>query len=190
MATYFVLTDILWNAVVLGSTGGLEASSASPMDALAASSPVLGLLVAIFSMSAIITSFWGAGFSLMIECTHLVDNLAFFGALGDTKGQFPLADDAFSIDEVACHDQNVKTAAAALVLIPPAMVAMACPDSFMPALHFVGVYVDPLLYGLAPAFMAYKLRGTRGHRSHIPGGTAGLVCIAALTCGYTAWQAL
>lgn len=173
---------------MLGSTSGLDASLASPIDSLAASSPMLGLLVAMFSMSAIITSFWGAGFSLMIECTHLVGTLASSGALGDTKGQFPLADDACSIDEVARHDQNVKAAAAALVLVPPAMVAVACPNCVLPALQFVGVYVDPFLYGLGPAFMAYKLRGARDHRSHMPGGTAALVCIAALTCGYTAWQ--
>lgn len=189
--------DVLWNAVVLGSTGRLDASLAvenaglavmSPMDALAATSPMLGTLVAIFSMSAIITSFWGAAFSLMIECTHVVDALASSNPLWDTKGEFPLAADTRSIEEVARQDQNVKTAATALVLVPPAMVSMACPDSFLAALQYVGIYVDPFLYGLAPAFMAYRLRSSDSHQTQLPGGTAALVFIAAVTGGYTAWQ--
>lgn len=192
----FYCTDICWNAIVLGSTGGQESSlaadsaaaMASPMDALAASSPMVGLLVAVFSMSAIITSFWGAAFSLMIECTHLVDALASSSSLWDVKGQFAMADDARSIDEVARHDQNVKTAAAALVLLPPAMVSVACPDSFLAALQYIGIYVDPFLYGLAPAFMAYRLRSGDSHKSHMPGGTAALVFIAVLTGAYIAWQ--
>lgn len=183
--------DILWDAVVLGSTGALDGSPgamSSPMDALAASSPVVGLLVAVFSMSATITSFLGASFSLMNECTHLVGALASSDSLSDIKGQFPLADDARSIDEVDRHDKNVKTAASALVLVPPVMVSLAFPDSFLSALQYVGVYIYPLLYGIAPAVMAYRLRSADNHKIQMPGGIAVLTFIGALTAGYTSWQ--
>ncbi|CAM9996775.1 unnamed protein product [Ectocarpus sp. 6 AP-2014] len=189
-----LMTYILWNAVVLGSTGSLDPNSAvemvSPLDALAATSPALALLVSVFSISAIITSFWGAAFSLMIELTHLVDALMSERRIGilDTIGQFPMADDARSIDEVARHDQNVKLCATGLVLIPPTVVSMACPDSFLTALDYAGIYVDPFLYGLAPACMAYYMRSGDGHRAQLPGGTAGLAFVAVVTSGYIAWQ--
>lgn len=177
---------------MLGSIGALDISSAvelrSPLDALSATSPALASLVSVFSVSAVITSFWGAAFSLMIELTHLVDALMSSGSLWDTKGKFPMADDARSIDEVARHDQNVKIVATGLVLVPPAMVSFACPGSFLDALDYVGIYVDPFLYGLAPAWMAYNLRRGENHKSHMPGGTAGLAFVAAVTGGYTAWQ--
>lgn len=160
------------------------------MDSLAASSPVLGLLVGIFSMAAIITSFWGAAFSLMIECTHLVDAFVTSGSLLDTKGQFPLADDADSIGEVARHDGIVKTAAASLVLVPPALVSMACPDSFLSALQYTGVYVDPFLYGLVPAVMAYRLRDGVNHSQQMPGGSMALFGVATATAGFMIWQTL
>lgn len=181
---------------MLGSAGSLDPNSpvemASPLDALAATSPALASLVSVFSVSAIITSFWGAAFSLMIELTHLVDALMSErrGGILDTVGQFPMADDARSIDEVARHDQNVKLCATGLVLVPPAVVSMACPDSFLTALEYVGIYVDPFLYGLAPACMAYYLRSGEGHRAQLPGGTAGLAFVAVLTSGYIAWQTL
>jgi len=172
---------------VLGSTG-VDSSSLAGLDALAATSPTLAALVSVFSISAIITSFWGAAFSLMIELTHLVDALVSSGSLWDTKGQFPMADDARSIDEVARHDQKVKIAATSLVLVPPAVVSVVAPDSFLPALEYVGIYVDPFLYGLAPAVMAYYLRSGESHRVQLPGGTAGLASVAAITGVYTAWQ--
>lgn len=183
--------DVLWNAVVLGNAGFLDTSvgvNLSPMDSLAASSPVLGLLVAVFSLSAIITSFWGAAFSLMIECTHLVDAFLTSGSLLDTRGQFPMADDADSIRKVARHDGIVKTAAAALVLVPPVLVSVACPDSFLSALQYTGTYVDPFLYGLVPAVMAYRLRDAANHIEQMPGGSGALFSVAALTAGYMAWQ--
>lgn len=179
--------DVLWNAVVLGSTG-VDNSSSVGLDALAATSPALAALVSVFSISAIITSFWGAAFSLMIELTHLVDGLVSSGSLRDSKGQFPMADDASSIDEVARHDHKVKVAATSLVLVPPAIVSVVAPDSFLPALEYVGIYVDPFLYGLAPAVMAYFLRGDDSHKVQLPGGTAGLASVAAITGLYTAWQ--
>ncbi|CAM9301968.1 unnamed protein product, partial [Hapterophycus canaliculatus] len=187
-----LLTYISWNAIVLGSTGTLDTSSAaelaSPLDALSATSPALASLVSVFSVSAVVTSFWGAAFSLMIELTHLVDAVVSSGSLWDTKGKFPMADDARSIDEVARHDQNVKIAATGLVLVPPAIVSFACPGSFLDALDYVGIYVDPFLYGLAPTWMAYNLRRGENHECQMPGGTAGLVFVATLTGGYTAWQ--
>lgn len=183
---------------MLGSTSGLGGNSiidsasvsASPMDALAASSPLVGSLVSVFSMSAIVTSFWGAAFSLMIECTHLVDNLVSKGYLSDTKGQFPMVDDSRSIEDVAQHDENIKTAASALVLMPPVMVSMACPDSFFPALEYVGIYIDPLLYGLAPVFMAYRFRRSDAHKIQLPGGSAVLALIASTTGVYMCWQTI
>lgn len=188
----FFHADIMWNAVILGSTSSSDSTNlaavASPMDALAGTSPTLASLVSVFSISAIITSFWGAAFSLMIELTHMVDALVWSGSLWDTKGQFPMADDARSIDEVARHDQNVKIAATGLVLVPPAMICLACPDSFLSALQYVGIYVDPFMYGLAPAWMAYNLRNDEGHKAQMPGGTAGLVLVAAVTGMYTVWQ--
>lgn len=188
---FFFNADILWNAVVLGSTGELDPSSAAQgLDALAATSPTLGALVSVFSISAVVTSFWGAAFSLMIELTHLVDALVSHGSLWDTKGQFPMVDDARSIDEVARHDQNVKIAATGLVLVPPAIVSLACPDSFLPALDYAGIYVDPFLYGLAPAVMAYNLRRGEGHKAQMPGGTAALAFVVAVTASYIAWQTL
>lgn len=186
---FFLNADILWNAVVLGSTGELDPSSTTQgLDALAATSPTLASLVSVFSISAIVTSFWGAAFSLMIELTHLVDALVSHGSLWDTKGQFPMVDDARSIDEVARHDQNVKIAATGLVLVPPAIVSLACPNSFLPALDYAGIYVDPFLYGLAPAVMAYNLRRGEGHKAQMPGGTAGLGFVVAVTASYMAWQ--
>lgn len=181
----------MWNAVVIGSTGSNSASLAavaSPMDALSGTSPALASLVSVFSISAIITSFWGAAFSLMIELTHMIDAQVWSGSLWDTKGQFPLADDARSIDEVARHDFNVKIAATGLVLVPPAMICLACPDSFLSALQYVGIYVDPFMYGLAPAWMAYHLRSGEGHKAQMPGGTAGIALVAAVTGMYTLWQ--
>ncbi|CAM9406774.1 unnamed protein product [Scytosiphon promiscuus] len=187
-----LFTYILWNAVVLGSIGTLDTSSAaastSPLDALSATSPSLAALVSVFSVSAVITSFWGAAFSLMIELTHMVDALMSSGSLRDTQGKFPMADDARSIDEVARHDRKVKIAATGLVLVPPAIVSFACPGSFLDALEYVGIYVDPFLYGLAPAWMAYNLRMGDNHTSQMPGGTVGLIFVAAVTGGYTAWQ--
>lgn len=185
--------DILWNAVVLGNINGIDTSSIgqnSPMDALGATSPVLGALIAVFSMSAIVTSFWGTSFSLMIECTYLVEAVASRGFLWDVKGPSPVVDDSRCIDEVARCDGKSETAAAVLVLLPPAVVSMACPDSFMTALQYVGSYVDPFLYGVAPAFMAYRLRGAEDHRIQFPGGTPGLALVAAVTCGYIIWQTL
>lgn len=183
---------------MLGNINGMDPCSigqnspgmASPMDALGATSPVLGALIAVFSMSAIVTSFWGTSFSLMIECTHLVEAITLRGFLWDVKGRFPVADDSRCIDEVARRDGKSETAAAVLVLLPPAVVSMACPDSFLTALQYVGSYVDPFLYGVAPAFMAYRLRGAEDHKIQFPGGTPGLAFVGAVTCGYIIWQTL
>lgn len=190
--------DIIWNAVVLGNLNGMDTSSigqnspgmVSPMDALGATSPVLGALIAVFSMSAIVTSFWGTSFSLMIECTHLVEAIASRGFLWEVKGPSPVADDSRCIDEAARGNGKSDTAAAVLVLLPPAVVSMACPDSFLTALQYVGSYVNPFLYGVAPAFMAYRLRGAEDHRIQFPGGTPGLAFVGAVTCGYMTCQTL
>lgn len=174
--------------MVLGNSSGLLTNDQSPINALAASSPTLQVLVAIFSIAAIVTSFWGAAFSTMIECTHLLDAAVTSGQFGDLKGRFPLADDSNSIKAVAEYNGMVKAAASTLVLVPPALVSVACPDSFLSALQYTGIYVDPLLYGIAPAVMAWRLRSREGHQQHIPGGNATLMSVALLTGGYTLWQ--
>lgn len=210
------VSDILWDAVILGNTGTANSSlgeaaakgveglgHSSALDVLAQNSPDLGLLVEVFSVSAIITSFSGAAFSLMVEFTHLV-SMAFatlsitlpttlptmLSPSGGDGSGYRGTEERAEVKVEGSQDVAVKTAAAALVLVPPAIVSSACPDSFITALQYAGVYVDPLLYGIAPALMAYRLRSTNDHKSHVPGGSAPLLFLAALTAGYTMWQSV
>lgn len=174
----------------VAATNGVDGSLlSSPMDALAASSPTFGMLIGVFSVSAIVTSFWGAAVSLMMEWTHLVGKAVRSRPLPNSLRRSVTSDDTVTVDYEGRQDVVVKFAASVLVLVPPAMVSVACPDSFLDALQYTGIYVDPFLYGLAPTVMAYRFRGAMTHTHQIPGGNASLMFLGALTAGYSTWQA-
>lgn len=178
------------SGVVDSATNGIQAVGPSAyINVLIDSSPSLGLMVSIFSMAAIVTSFWGAASSLMMECTQLAEKMvdSSFGKDSTASTEDP----SVATKNSATKDAAIKSAASALVLLPPAVVSVACPDSFLSALQYSGVFVDPFLYGLAPAVMAYRLRGEMGHKQQnemLPGGTLALVALATLTAVYTLWQ--
>ncbi|CAN0022591.1 unnamed protein product [Choristocarpus tenellus] len=189
---------ILWNAVILGhvaaevppdpslvsSTMDAVASAPlSPIESLGADVSELGVLLGTFSFAALVTSFWGAAISLMTECTQLIESFA----LGPPH--MPSDVQLTSPSKVVENQALIKAGSALLVLVPPALVSIMCPDSFLSALQYSGIYADPLLYGLAPAVMAWKVRSSDPlHNAQIPGGKAGLCGIIGLTVGFMAWQ--
>lgn len=196
-----IYPDVLWNAIVLGNTSdmtmgvadsatnGVQAVGPSAyINVLIDSSPSLGLMVGIFSMAAIVTSFWGAASSLMMECTQLAEKMVDSSFRKDSTAA---TEDPSVATKNSASKDVIKSAASALVLLPPAAVSVACPDSFLSALQYTGVFVDPFLYGLVPAVMAYRLRDGMGHTQQndmLPGGTLALVALATSTCIYTLWQ--
>ncbi|CAM9137914.1 unnamed protein product [Discosporangium mesarthrocarpum] len=202
---------LLWNAVILGHVtpdvtqdnldlaGTMDvgatsvATSMSPIESLGAGFPELGVLLGTFSFSALVTSFWGASFSLMTECTHLVEKFVpYLPRCANNTSPQPGSGCALGKGLKREIDEGmVKAAAASLVLVPPALVSMACPDAFLKALEYSGIYADPLLYGLIPAVMAWKLRGSNPlHQAQMPGGQVGLGMVAASAIGFMCWQTI
>ena len=152
---------LLWNGLILGSVDG-DAVAALVAAEGAAAAPALGPTVALFSLSAVVTSFVGFYFGLR---TYLRDLF-----LGDGGGG-PLADAAES-----------EVLLAALVLAPPTLVACVDPKIFLPALDAAGTFGITTLFGIIPAVAAYRQReGAADGEVYVPGGAATLGAMVAIS---------
>ena len=160
---------LLWNGLILGSVDGdaVAAAGGDPVAALVAAeggaaASALGPTVALFSLSAVVTSFVGFYFGLR---TYLRDLF-----LGDGGGG-PLADAAES-----------EVLLAALVLAPPTLVACVDPKIFLPALDAAGTFGITTLFGIIPAVAAYRQReGAADGEVYVPGGAATLGAMVAIS---------
>ena len=121
---------ITWNAVILGiATPGVL--SVDPVDLLRAggAGEITSILVSLFSLAAILTSFIGFIIGLMDFFTDIFPDrskrdLLLFGT----------------------------------VLIPPLIVAILDPSIFRGALDYAGTFGISILFGAIPALMAFQTR--------------------------------
>ncbi|KAK9810442.1 hypothetical protein WJX72_010819 [[Myrmecia] bisecta] len=155
-----LLMFILWDWAILGSLGGSASSGGDPLAVLAAADPLVGPLIAAFSLLAVATSFIG----FVLGLTDFV---------ADTL-QLPTGSQALPY---------------AITLGPPLLLALSFPDVFFGALDIAGTYGVLVLFGLVPAAMAWSERygnSTLACARIVPGGKAGLLLVGGVASGVIA----
>ncbi|KAG5191408.1 Tryptophan/tyrosine permease family-domain-containing protein [Tribonema minus] len=169
-----LLMYLTWDAVMLGQ----RAPPLAPLyDGAAAALgggggvDALGAAVAVFSFAALVTSFFGSCKSLMAEFEGLLSG----GGGGATWAEAlarPLA--RLGGGGAPASKAALLSAAAGLcVLAPPTAAAVAAgdaQDAFLTALRIAGGLGDPLLYGVVPALMAWRVRDAAAAAAAARGG--------------------
>jgi len=155
-----LLLYIIYDAVILGSVPAVAgAAGLSSMSEGPFSLPGFSDALAIFSISAIVTSFIGSIYSVGAE----ID-----GVLAKMEDRF---------DGI-----KNKVSSGALTLLPPALIATSgSQDLFLEALGASGS-LDNALYGLLPVAMAWVARYNLDitDSTMVPGGKGTLVFLGAL----------
>jgi len=155
-----LLLYIIYDAVILGSVPAVAgAAGLSSMSEGPFSLPGFSDALAIFSISAIVTSFIGSIYSVGAE----ID-----GVLAKLEDRF---------DGI-----KNKVSSGALTLLPPALIATSgSQDLFLEALGASGS-LDNALYGLLPVAMAWVARYNLDitDSTMVPGGKGTLVFLGAL----------
>lgn len=157
---------LCWNGLVLGAVDAdaVASTGGDPVAALVSADPdeagELGPAIALFSFSAIVTSFVGFYYGLRVYLKDLL----------------------ISTGQASGLAQN-EAALAAGVLAPPTALALVKPDIFLPALDAAGSFGITTLFGIIPAACAWKLRSKdtgRDDLAFVPGGDLTLGLVAAL----------
>ncbi|CAL5222535.1 g4910 [Coccomyxa viridis] len=151
-----LLMFIVWNGAILGSIDQAPGSGqrVDPLSLLTQSSGPAGLLIQVFSLFAIATSY--IGFVL-----GLTDFLA----------------DLLKLPS----GQQQQKAPYALTVIPPFILAALFPQIFFKALDFAGTYGVLTLFGLVPAASVWSQRYNNNNRlaafRAVPGGKPVLLAV-------------
>ncbi|MBD2327176.1 aromatic amino acid transport family protein [Alkalinema sp. FACHB-956] len=157
-----LLMFLLWNAVILCSLSPdirLHIHDIQghfdPLKLLreGSSGNVLGVMVAIFSEFAIVTSF-----------------------IGFVYGLIDFFQDAF---QIRTHDSKQRLSLYSLVLFPSLGISTFNPGIFLTALDYTGTFSISVLGGILPAVMAWKQRSL-SVPPLVPGGTATLIAMMGI----------
>mmetsp|Transcript_43402 Transcript_43402/g.100026 ORF Transcript_43402/g.100026 Transcript_43402/m.100026 type:complete len:669 (+) Transcript_43402:23-2029(+) len=133
------LMFVMWNAVVLSSLPPGTPMTVDPLDFLrTAGGPIVNGSVLLFSLSAIVTSFFGLVLSLMDFFQDCFNSIG----VKDNGGSSPEA-------------RNF-----ALTIGVPLLIACWDPTLFFKALDSAGAFGDTTLFGLLPALMALQVRAS------------------------------
>lgn len=161
-----LLMFLVWNAVILGSIGGLSSLSPGsegfdPLEILRTNPnlPGLSIVVSVFSEFAIATSFIGFTYGLL---DFLMDALQIRELTPDNRLPF------YSV-----------------IFLPALGLSTLNPNIFFTALDYAGAFSISILGGILPAVMAWKLRyrspaADRPRRTLVPGGRATLIMMVVL----------
>lgn len=162
------LLHLLWNLAILGMVSPfvLSAGAGGSVDMVtsllerAASAPLVLLVVHLFSLLAIATSF-------------LPNGITFIDFLEDGLLSFSLT------------PKERRMIALGFLFVPPAFCTLFFPHLFLTALSFAGGIVDVALFGLLPVAIVYAGRYHRGLSSssayQVTGGKGLLAAIALLS---------
>ncbi|WP_299489727.1 aromatic amino acid transport family protein [Acaryochloris sp. IP29b_bin.137] len=171
-----LLMFLVWNAVILGSIGGLSSLSpgserVDPLELLRNNTnlPGLGLVVSVFSEFAIATSF-----------------------IGFTYGLLDFLMDALKVRELNADN---RLPFYSVIFLPALGLSTLNPNIFFTALDYAGAFSISILGGILPAVMAWKLRYRSAtidlpSRTLVPGGRATLTMMVILAIGVIGIQLL
>ncbi|KAJ3683784.1 hypothetical protein LUZ60_014011 [Juncus effusus] len=141
---------LIWDAVILGTIGGLDANNTGitdPLQQLRSSNGIVGPIVEVFSFLAIGTSYIG----------------------------FVLGLSDFVSDLLKLPSGQNKPVPYLLTLVPPLVLSLLDPEIFFKALDFAGTYGVLVLFGVLPAAMSWSERDSDESESLkiprlVPGG--------------------
>lgn len=170
-----LLMFLIWNAVILGSMGGLASLSTGSevLDPLAilrnnTESPGLSIVVSVFSEFAIATSF-----------------------IGFTYGLLDFLKDAFQVREITSDN---RLPFYSIVFLPALGLSTLNPNIFFTALDYAGAFSISVLGGILPAIMAWTLRyrspWQTSPQTLVPGGRGTLIIMVVLAVAVIAIQIL
>ena len=168
-----LLMFLIWNAVILGSMGGLASLGAEVFDPLEilrsnADLPGLSIVVSVFSEFAIATSF-----------------------IGFTYGLLDFLKDAFQVQEITSDN---RLPFYSLVFLPALGLSTLNPNIFFTALDYAGAFSISVLGGILPAIMAWTLRYRSplqtSPQTLVPGGRGTLIIMVVLAVAVIAIQIL
>lgn len=187
---------LAWDAVALALVPGAQEVVAAggmidPLRVLIESNgPSAGLVIEVFSLLAIVTSFIGCMLGLSEYLRSEIKELA------QRKGEEGKGEEGVNDSGVEglLGEKGCKLAAISLALVPPTLAAFINPDLFYIATQVAGGYGMTLLYGIIPPLMAWNLRSAPGAQHKpalklplVPGGRPLLAsvasCAAALEFG-------
>jgi len=185
-----------WDAVALALVPGAADVIAAggmidPLRVLIESNgPSTALVIEVFSLLAIVTSFIGCMLGLSEYLRSELKEVSKHNAEEQIEDKGRKKD----ISEGVLGEQGSKLAAISLALAPPTLAAFINPDLFYIATQVAGGYGMTLLYGIVPPLMAWNLRSAPGgeHKPAfkfplVPGGRPVLAsvasCAAALEFG-------
>lgn len=166
-----LLMFLIWNAVILGSMGGLASLGAEVFDPLEilrnnADLPGLSIVVSVFSEFAIATSF-----------------------IGFTYGLLDFLKDAFQVQEITSDN---RLPFYSLVFLPALGLSTLNPNIFFTALDYAGAFSISVLGGILPAIMAWTLRyrspWQTSPQTLVPGGRGTLIIMVVLAVAVIAIQ--
>lgn len=162
------LMFVVWTVLVCAAVDPpADLAAFDPVDALRAggADDKLAAAVALFSLTALATSFFGFYYGLR---SYLCD-------------LFDITDDPLS-DDVR-PPPEVDLALAAAIFAPPLVIATIAPDVFLPALDVAGTFGITTLFGIIPAATAWRQRRQPDAPSvepYVPGGDLTLAIIIGL----------
>lgn len=171
-----LLMFLVWNAVILGSIGGLSSLGSvsegfDPLTVLRnnASLPGLSIVVSVFSEFAIATSF-----------------------IGFTYGLLDFLKDALQVREITPDN---RLPFYSVIFLPALGLSTLNPNIFFAALDYAGAFSISVLGGILPAVMAWKLRYRSSatdltSRTLVPGGRATLMIMVVLALAVIGMQLL
>lgn len=169
-----LLMFLIWNAVILGSIGGLSGLTAGsdvfdPLEVLRNNTdlPGLSIVISVFSEFAIATSF-----------------------IGFTYGLLDFFKDALQVRDITPDN---RLPFFSMILLPALGLSTLNPNIFFTALDYAGAFSISVLGGILPATMAWKLRyrGENGlQRRLVPGGRVTLSMMIVLAGAVVALQIL
>eukprot|EP00854_Cymbomonas_tetramitiformis_P005681 gene5681-6866_t len=136
---------ILWNAAILGTLPVGTEQTLDPLKVLRETEPIIGPLIAGFSLLAVTTSFIG----FVLGLTDFVSDYLKMPTVKRAPGMCLRGRFA------PCEDMQVPYAVA---LIPPLGMAIFFQDLFFSALEFAGVFGVLVLFGVMPGAMAWSER--------------------------------
>ncbi|CAL8461729.1 g1260 [Coccomyxa elongata] len=156
---------VAWNGAILGSLNvPLSGAKSDPLEMLTQQSPSVGILIQIFSLLAIATSYIGF-------------------VLG-------LADFLSDLLKLPSGQQNSMPFV--LTVVPPFVLAAMFPDLFFKALDLAGTYGVLSLFGLLPAAAVWSRRSSNQFSAFraVPGGKFTLLATGGIAGGIIANQLL
>lgn len=136
---------LVWNTLICAAVDSSLVVGGDPVAQLrlnSADSAGLGACVSIFSLAAIVTSFFGFYFGLR---TYVCDLLG-------------IAEDP--LDQTTKPEPFLETGINAAILLPPLLIASFNPDVFLSALDVAGTFGITTLFLIVPAATAWKQRAT------------------------------